>query len=310
MSSPTIFTHPIAAEHRVPPDHPERSARYDAVMSAVSRLSPSCPSLEAPPASHTQLSAIHTEPYLTHLFSTLENLSPSGIAQLDGDTFAGSSSLEAALRGAGGACGAVDAVLSSSAPTAFSAMRPPGHHAEPNKAMGFCLLSSAAIAARHAQVKWGVDRVAVLDFDVHHGNGTQAAFWDSPHLIYASSHQMPFYPGTGDASQTGDHANIINLPLVAGDTGETVRTGWREIILPQVAQKGCDLIIISAGFDAHKDDPLGGLQLETEDFGTLTQDIIEILGKSAKIVSLLEGGYNLAALENSLFAHLQALSEI
>ena len=230
--------------------------------------------------------------------------------QLDGDTYAGPDSLEAGLRGAGGACFLVDQVMRQGG-NGFSAMRPPGHHAEPDRAMGFCLFSSAAIAARHAQDAHGAGRVAVLDFDVHHGNGTQAAFWDHKDLFYASSHQMPLYPGTGAADEGGAHNNIFNLPFAAGTCGADILAGWRDHLLPAVAGARPDLIIISAGFDAHKDDPLGGLGMSTDDFAALTRDIAELAADccGGRFISVLEGGYNLDALGASVLAHLSVLAE-
>ena len=193
----------------------------------------------------------------------------------------------------------------------FSAMRPPGHHAEPDRAMGFCLFSSAAIAARYAQTEYGAERVAVLDFDVHHGNGTQAAFWDQPDLLYASSHQMPLYPGTGAANERGAHDNIFNLPFAEGTGGAEILSGWREQLLPAIADGHPDLIVISAGFDAHEDDPLGGLKMTADDFHALTRAISDLAAGCCgrRIVSVLEGGYELNALGASVLAHLQVLAE-
>ena len=201
-------------------------------------------------------------------------------------------------------------VLGGEADTAFSAMRPPGHHAEPDKAMGFCLFSNAAIAAEYARDRHGLERVAVLDFDVHHGNGTQAAFWDKKGLIYASSHQLPFYPGTGEAAERGVHDNIFNHPMAEGDDGADLLAAWTEHLLPAVLAESPELIIISAGFDAHKRDPLGGMAVDVESFGLLTLRIMELAQQAAsgRILSLLEGGYDLESLTDSAANHLHCLA--
>ncbi|MEC7208300.1 MAG: histone deacetylase family protein, partial [Pseudomonadota bacterium] len=266
----------------------------------------------APEASYDQLCLVHIPAYIDGLMSDLApaGLSADRLYQLDGDTYAGPDSLEAGLCGAGGACFLVDQVMRQGG-NGFSAMRPPGHHAEPDRAMGFCLFSSAAIAARHAQDAHGAGRVAVLDFDVHHGNGTQAAFCDHKDLFYASSHQMPLYPGTGAADEGGAHNNIFNLPFAAGTCGADILAGWRDHLLPAVAGARPDLIIISAGFDAHEDDPLGGLGMSTDDFAVLTRDIAELAADccGGRLISVLEGGYNLDALGASVLAHLSVLAE-
>jgi acetoin utilization deacetylase AcuC-like enzyme len=267
---------------------------------------------QAPAAGYEQLCLIHSPAYVETLMDELQTKAVSNecLHQIDGDTYAGPDSLDAALRGAGGACFLVDQAMREGG-VGFSAMRPPGHHAEPNRAMGFCLFSSAAIAARYAQTEYGADRVAVLDFDVHHGNGTQAAFWDRPNLLYASSHQMPLYPGTGAAHDRGAHDNIFNLPFAQGTGGAEILSGWREQLLPSIAACHPDLIIVSAGFDAHKDDPLGGLKMNTDDFAALTRAITELAANccGGRVVSVLEGGYNLNALGASVLAHLQVLAE-
>lgn len=301
-----VITDEVAGRHQVPLRHPERPARYPAVMNAVSRVLPDLPLTDAPQASRDMLALVHTQSYIDSIF---EATKAEEVVQLDPDTWAGEASLEAALAGAGAACLGVDMVLGGEADTAFSAMRPPGHHAEPDKAMGFCLFSNAAIAAEYARDRHGLERVAVLDFDVHHGNGTQAAFWDQPDLFYVSSHQMPHYPGTGAADETGAHDNIVNLPLAAGTGGAAVLAGWRDHLLPAVARARPDLIIISAGFDAHEDDPLGNIAMTTDDFKALTTDIAGLAADccGGRIVSVLEGGYNLDALGASVRGHLTAL---
>ena len=309
-----FFTHhPSAGAHQTPNGHPEQQARYRAVMTACQpHIDQHWHTELAPEASYEQLCSVHTPAYIDGILSELApaGLSAQTLHQIDADTYAGPDSLEAALRGAGGACYLVDRVMTEGG-KGFSAMRPPGHHAEPDRAMGFCLFSSAAIAARHAQLTYGAGRVAVLDFDVHHGNGTQAAFWDQSDLIYASSHQMPLYPGTGAADEAGAHDNIFNLPFAAGTGGADILKGWRQYLLPAVAKTQPDLIIISAGFDAHEDDPLGGLNMTTADFAALTADIAGLAADccDGRLISVLEGGYNLDALGASVLAHLSVLAE-
>ena len=306
-----LCTHASAGQHQTPDGHPEQRARYSAVMTACqAHIDTHWHTAAAPEATFDQLSLVHSPAYLETILTALAPaaFNDAPFCQLDADTWAGPDSLAAALRGAGGACWLVDQVMSGGG-TGFSAMRPPGHHAEPDRAMGFCLFSSAAIAACHARSAHGAGRVAVLDFDVHHGNGTQAAFWDQPDLFYVSSHQMPHYPGTGAADETGGHDNIVNLPLAAGTGGAAVLTGWREHLLPAVARARPDLIIISAGFDAHEDDPLGNIAMTTDDFKALTTDIAGLAADccGGRIVSVLEGGYNLDALGASVRGHLTAL---
>ena len=311
VTSPVFVIHEVSGLHEVPEGHPECPDRHRAIISAMGNEFAHWAHNKAPKASRDQLELVHHSAYIDHIFDATSNI--ADMVPLDADTWAGPHSLETALRAAGGACLAVDLVMEGKAPTAFSSMRPPGHHAEPDRAMGFCMFSSAAIAARHAQAVWGIDRVAVLDFDVHHGNGTQAAFWDDPSLIYASSHQSPLYPGTGAAHEQGAHHNIFNLPCPPGTSGTQIIEGWRKNLLPAIVDAAPDLVIISAGFDAHIDDPLGGLGMQTIDFETLTRDIGVCVRQIADatggchMISLLEGGYNLDALGQSVCAHLRAL---
>ena len=309
--TPAFITHEVSGLHEVPEGHPERPDRHQAIISAMGDEFLHWAQHIAPKATRDQLGLIHCSAYIDKIFDMTSNI--TDLVPLDADTWAGPHSLETALRAAGGACLAVDLVMQDRASTVFSAMRPPGHHAEPDRAMGFCLFSSAAIAARHAQTVWGASRVAVVDFDVHHGNGTQAAFWDVANLIYASSHQMPLYPGTGAIDEKGAHNNIFNLPCAPGTSGTEIIAGWRDSLLPDILDLAPDLIIISAGFDAHIDDPLGGLAMQTTDFGKLTTEIGLCVQKIAdatggcRLISLLEGGYNLDALGQSVCAHLRAL---
>ena len=311
VAGPAFIIHEVSGFHEVPDGHPERPDRHRAIVSAMGDAFAHWTHHKAPKASRDQLELVHHSGYIDQIFDATSNI--SDLVPLDADTWAGAHSLETALRAAGGACLAVDLVMQDKAPTAFSAMRPPGHHAEPDRAMGFCLFSSAAIAARHAKTVWGIDRVAVVDFDVHHGNGTQAAFWDDASLIYASSHQMPLYPGTGAAHEQGAHNNIFNLPCAPGTSGTEIIKGWRDSLLSAIVDAAPDLVIISAGFDAHIDDPLGGLAMQTADFATLTSDIAACVQQIAdttggcRLISLLEGGYNLDALGQSVCVHLRAL---
>jgi acetoin utilization deacetylase AcuC-like enzyme len=311
---PAFIIHEVSGLHEVPPGHPERPERHRAIMSAMGDDFLHWTHHQAPKASRDQLELVHSASYVEQMFEATATI--ADLVPLDADTWAGPHSLETALRAVGGACLAVDLVMQNKASTAFSAMRPPGHHAEPEQAMGFCLFSSAAIAARHAQHVWGIDRVAVVDFDVHHGNGTQAAFWDDASLIYASSHQMPLYPGTGAANEQGAHNNIFNLPCAPGMSGAAIIAGWRDHLLPAIVDAAPDLVIISAGFDAHIDDPLGGLAMQSADFATLTSDIgacvqqIADASGGCRLISLLEGGYNLDALGQSVCLHLRALESL
>ena len=311
---PAFIIHEVSSQHEVPAGHPERPERHSAIINAMGDDFAHWAHHQAPEASRTQLELVHHVDYIAQIFAATEGT--NSLVPLDADTWAGPHSLETALRAAGGACLAVDLVMQGAASTAFSAMRPPGHHAEPDRAMGFCLFSSAAIAARHAQQVWGIERVAVVDFDVHHGNGTQAAFWDDGSLIYASSHQMPLYPGTGAASEQGAHNNIFNLPCAPGTSGTEIIRGWREALLPEIVEAAPSLIIISAGFDAHINDPLGGLGMQSADFATLTTAIGECAAQIADatgachVVSLLEGGYDLDALGESVCLHLRALEAL
>ncbi|MGB2072672.1 MAG: histone deacetylase family protein, partial [Candidatus Puniceispirillaceae bacterium] len=253
MMKPALITHEISARHDVPAGHPERPERYASILNHIGDSYQSWQRATAPLAERSQLELVHSESYLDMVFDVTGDADEP--APLDADTWASKRGYECASRAVGGACLAVDMVIENKASTAFSLMRPPGHHAEPERAMGFCLFSSAAIAARHAQQKWGLNRIAVIDFDVHHGNGTQACFWNDGSLFYASSHQMPLFPGTGAYDETGAYQNIFNLPLAYGTGGSSIRSGWRDNLLPSIVAAKPDLIVISAGFDAHEADP-------------------------------------------------------
>jgi acetoin utilization deacetylase AcuC-like enzyme len=304
----TLFvTHPACLNHLTPSGHPERPDRLRAIDRALEdERFQSLARVSAPKAEVDDIALCHPREFIDEIAHATPR---EGLVRIDADTAMSPGSFEAALRAIGGAVYAVDEVMSNKAANAFCAMRPPGHHAETVRPMGFCLFNSAAIAARHAQKKHGAERVAIVDFDVHHGNGTQEIFWADPTLMYCSTHQMPLYPGTGAINERGDHDNIVNAPLRAGDGGEQFRAAMETRILPRLASFGPELIIISAGFDAHKRDPLANLQLVEEDFGWATRKIMEVADKTAdgRVVSVLEGGYDLEGLSKSVDAHVIAL---
>ncbi|WP_373355561.1 histone deacetylase family protein [Pseudoroseicyclus sp. CXY001] len=301
-----LLTHPDCWQHINPPGHAEQVARLDAVMAALEGMD--LARLDAPFAAEADILRAHPKRYL----DSLRRAEPEeGWRRLDPDTQLSPGSLGAAFRAAGAAVKAVELVLSGAADNAFVATRPPGHHAERETAMGFCLLSNAAIAAKAALDHHGLSRVAVLDFDVHHGNGTEDCVKDDPRILFCSSHQMPLYPGTGDPAETGPHDTIVNVALAEGTTGAEIIRIWERQILPRVRAFSPELIILSAGFDAHEDDPLAGLAMQTADYarltGLLTGAAQELCG--GKLVSLLEGGYDLAALGASVRAHVETLKE-
>jgi len=229
--------------------------------------------------------------------------------QLDGDTAMSAGSAEAALRAAGGAVAGVDAVMAGWARSAFAAVRPPGHHAEPSRPLGFCLFANASVAALHARQRWGLKRIAVVDFDVHHGNGTQAIFAADPDLFYASSHQHPCFPGTGMAEERGTAGNIVNAPLPPGTDSRGFRAAWSDLLLPALDAFAPELLIVSAGFDGHKLDPLAQLRLETSDFAWITAQLCMLARQHCgrRLVSVLEGGYDLDALAAAAAAHVREL---
>jgi acetoin utilization deacetylase AcuC-like enzyme len=304
-----IFTHPSALAHDTGEGHPECPDRIRYVLRALETQEFSTLLREtAPEAAFSALFAAHTE---AHVNSIL-HLPREETTYIDGDTVFSPGTLEAALRAAGGACAAVDAVMEGWAEAGFVAMRPPGHHAERNRAMGFCFFNNAAVAAYHARARWGLKRIAVVDFDVHHGNGTQDIFEKDKDLFYASSHQSPCYPGTGQAYETGVAHNIANAPLPPGATGMAFRDAWRATILPALAGFAPQLLIISAGFDAHAMDPLAQLRLHEPDYAWLTTELLAIADQHCpgRVVSLLEGGYDLSALASSAAAHVRALMRL
>jgi acetoin utilization deacetylase AcuC-like enzyme len=247
----------------------------------------------------------HPRSFVEHI---QHQIPAEGLLRLDSDTTVSPGSFEAAMRASGAACQAVDEVMQGLVDNAFSAHRPPGHHAETMTAMGFCLFNHAAVAARHARAAHGAERVAIMDFDVHHGNGTQDIFWSDPSVFYASTHQMPLYPGTGAPNETGA-GNICNAPLFAGADGVAFREAFEGKILPGLMNFRPDLLIISAGFDAHHRDPLAEINLTEADFAWATKKLMEVADTccGGKVVSLLEGGYDLIGLSRSVGAHVQAL---
>ncbi|MBO1076665.1 histone deacetylase family protein [Roseomonas marmotae] len=302
-----LLTHHACLGHQNFEDHPECPDRLRAVLTALEAEEFSSLLRDsAPPATEEQLRLAHPPGYVRQILSIRPG--PGRFVPVDGDTGMSEGSAEAALRAAGAAVAAVDAVCAGSVTRAFCATRPPGHHAEPGRAMGFCFFANAVIAARHAQRAHGLARVAILDFDVHHGNGTQAAVQEDPSILFASSHQFPCYPGTGAASETGV-GNVFNAPLPPGADSAAFRAAWAERLLPAVEAFAPELIVISAGFDAHARDPLAQLRLREDDFGWLTREICRIADQAChgRVVSLLEGGYDLPALASSTAVHLRAL---
>lgn len=306
-----LVTHLACLEHDTGPGHPERPDRLRAVHAALDvALFPDLLRVEAGCASAEDLMRVHDQEYVEEILKLRPE--PGKLIALDADTMVSAGSVEAALRAAGAAMEAVDLVMRGDANSAFVATRPPGHHAEPGRAMGFCLFNNVAVAAHYARAKWGLNRIAVADFDVHHGNGTQAEFWNEPELFFASSHQSPCYPDTGFPEERGVANNIANVPLPPGSGTVEFRRAWSETLLPAIDRFGPELLIVSAGFDAHRDDPLAQLELGVNDFSWITEE----LGKLAlrhcggRIVSLLEGGYDLDALAKSSAAHVAALEKL
>ena len=290
------------------PHHPECPDRLHAVLHALEAEEFAHLLRElAPEATVEQLTRVHPPNYVEALLAIRPELGE--YVALDGDTSMGEGSANAALRAAGAGIKAVDAVMEGRVRSAFAAVRPPGHHAEPNRPMGFCLFNNAAVAAMHARVRWGLSRVAVVDFDVHHGNGTQAAFENDAGLFYASSHQSPCYPGTGQIWEQGVANNIVNAPLKPGDGSAAFRMAWEATILPALDKFAPELLIISAGFDAHRDDPLAQLRVETADYGWLTDRLVDLADRhcGGRVVSMLEGGYDLNALAASATVHVRSL---
>jgi len=302
-----LVSHSAALDHDMGEGHPERPDRYRVVERALEAEAFQMLARDsARRATQELLTLVHPLAYV----EAIERAAPAkGRVRIDQDTSMSPGTYEAALRAAGGAAFAVDEVMTGKVANAFVAMRPPGHHAEATTAMGFCFFNNVAIAARHAAVAHGAERIAIVDFDVHHGNGTQHIFWADKNLLYASTHEMPLYPGTGDRSERGEHDQIVNAPLSAGDGGEAFREAMDTVILPRLRNFAPDLILVSAGFDAHYRDPLGNLQLTEADYAWATRALMKLAEKhcGGRLVSLLEGGYDLEGLSRSAAAHVQAL---
>jgi acetoin utilization deacetylase AcuC-like enzyme len=301
-----LFTHEACLAHDPGDYHPESPDRLRAVLRALAQ--PEFAALErreAPRADLEDIARVHPRP---HIERVLKAVPKTGHVAIDADTVMSPGSGEAALRAAGAVCAAVDAVVEGEANNAFCAVRPPGHHAEPMQPMGFCLFNSIAVGALRARQAHGLERVAVIDFDVHHGNGTQATFGDDANLFYASTHQSPLYPGTGDTTETGV-GNIVNVPLRPMAGSAHFRQAFSGTILPALDDFRPDMVLVSAGFDAHRDDPLAQLQLEDADYAWVTEKLLQCAARHAKgrLVSALEGGYDLAALGSSSAAHVRAL---
>jgi acetoin utilization deacetylase AcuC-like enzyme len=304
-----LITHPACLDHVTPAGHPERPDRLRAIERTLEHERfQNLARVEAPAAPLETIALCHPMDYVTGIRDATPK---DGLARLDADTSMSPGSFEAALRAVGGAAYAVDEVMAGKAKNAFVATRPPGHHTETARPMGFCLFNNAAITARYAQRRHGIERAAVVDFDVHHGNGSQDIFWSDATVMYGSTHQMPLYPGTGAASERGEHNTVVNAPLRPGDGGEEFRAAFETVILPRLRDFRPELIVISAGFDAHMRDPLANLNLLEVDFDWATRKLMEIADKSAngRIVSVLEGGYDLQGLANSAAAHVAALMQ-
>src|SRR6202000_802541 len=302
-----LLSHPASLNHQTPPGHPERPDRIRAVNETLSESRfDKLTREQSPEGSLVLVTPCPNE----HYVDQLRDIAPSkGQVYLDGDTSMSPGTWEAVMRAVGGAVAATDAVMTGAHSNAFVAMRPPGHHAETARPMGFCFFDNAAIAARYAQRKYGIARAAVVDFDVHHGNGTQDIFWADPSVMYCSTHQMPLFPGTGASGERGEHDTIVNAPLAPEDGSAKFRAAFDNVILPQLTKFSPELIIISAGFDAHYRDPLASLNLKGEDFGWVTRKLMDLADSSAggRVVSVLEGGYDLQGLKEAVAGDVTAL---
>ena len=303
-----LISHPSFLAHDTGQYHPERPDRLRAVLAglddaAIAHLV----SVVAPAATLEQLTRVHPQEYVDAILGIRP---PAGeLVQIDADTIMSTESAEAARHAAGAVVAGVDAVMREAAQTVFAAVRPPGHHALPSVPGGFCLFNSVAVGALHAQAVYGLERVAIVDFDVHHGQGTQAVVEPDPRLFYASTHQSPLYPGSGSPRERGVAGNVVNVPLAAGSGSAEFRAAWGDRILPALDLFAPELLIVSAGFDAHRRDPLAQLNVETADFVWLTEELLAIADRHAqgRVVSVLEGGYDLDALAEAASAHVRAL---
>lgn len=306
--STLLITHPSFLEHQTGEQHPESPDRLRAVLAALDAAEfDGLIRRTAPAATMEQLTRVHPASYLEAILGIRP--APGEIVQIDDSTFVSEYSAVAAQYAAGAVVAGVEAVMEGEARTAFAAVRPPGHHALPALPGGFCLLNNVAVGALHAQAEYGLDRVAIVDFDVHHGQGTQGIIERDARLFYASSHQYPLYPGTGLARERGIDGNVVNVPLPPGSGSDVFRAAWSQRILPQLDRFAPQLLIVSAGFDAHRLDPLAELNVETEDFAWLTEELLAVAGRhgGGRLVSALEGGYDLGALAESAAAHVRAL---
>ncbi len=304
-----LISHPACLAHDMGEGHPEQADRLRAIDRAMeSEVFQMLARDVAPRAEIAAIARVHPLDYIEAIRAATPT---QGHTAIDDDTSMSPGSFEAALRSAGGAIFAVDEVMTQKVTNAFVATRPPGHHAEVATPMGFCFFNNAAIAARHAQAAYGAERVAIVDFDVHHGNGTQHIFWDDKTVMYASTHEMPFYPGTGSLGERGEHDQIVNAPLRAGDGGEAFREAMEVAILPRIEAFSPDVVVISAGFDAHHRNSLGNLNLVEADYAWVTRRVKKIAKRrcSGRVVSVLEGGYDLDGLARSVAAHVLALME-
>ena len=301
-----VFTHAACFGHDTGPGHVEVPARLGAVVTALRDHVPGIEWLEAPRATRGQLLRVH-EPLLLH--AILETGS-DGRMQLDPDTVLSPGSAEAALRAAGAVVAAVDLVMGGESDAAFCAVRPPGHHATPAHAMGFCLFNNVAVGAAHALERHGLARVAVVDFDVHHGNGTQAIFATEDRVLYASAHEMPLFPESGDPRERSAGLHVHNAALQPGTGSHRFREAWRERLLPAIDAFEPQLVMVSAGFDGHRADPVAHIELEADDYAWLTGELVDIAARHAggRLVSVLEGGYDLSALAECSIAHVRALA--
>lgn len=301
-----LYTHPSCLEHDPGPGHVESPARLRAVLQALDHdRFAAIDRIEAPRVTREQLLRVHDAAYVDRILATVP---ATGTVRLDEDTLMSPASVEAALRAAGAAVAAVDAVMGPRGGHAFCAVRPPGHHATPDRAMGFCLFNNIAVAAAHALAEHGLKRVAIADFDVHHGNGTQDVFEREPRVLFISSHQSPLYPETGRVDERGV-GNIVNAPLSPGDGSYEFRELWEGALLPRLHAFKPQLVLVSAGFDAHRNDPLADLRLGTEDYAWITSRLVDLAHAHAggRLVSSLEGGYDLNALAVSVSAHVSEL---
>ena len=303
-----LFTHGVCLQHDPGPGHAESPARLRAVLAALDQdRFASLDRIEAPRATREQLLRVHTPAHVDRILAITPE---ADTVRLDEDTLMSPASAEAGLRAAGAVVAAVDAVMTGQATRAFCAVRPPGHHATPDAAMGFCLFNNIAVGAAHALVAHGLKRVAIADFDVHHGNGTQDIFLREPRVLFISTHQQPLYPGTGGADERGV-GNIVNAPLSPGEGSYEFRTLWNDVLLPRLHAFKPQLVLVSAGFDAHQRDPLANLELQAEDYAWITERLVDLAHAHAggRLVSTLEGGYDLQALAASASAHVSALME-